>query len=294
MDKDARIKQLEELLETNGIEIPEPVSKKRRVAEDETDYCKLPPFVKEYAPYTKGFSSGRKCIDPVAEAKKLWDMYYRQNQTEGFKDRHYLVREAPEALSAKVFMECGCGVGNALLPLKTELPNLNRIYGFDLSAVAVDLMKKDAKFDSDLITAFQHDMTASPLPSVVPDASVDFATLIFVLSAIAPEKMPASIAHLAQKISPGGTLYFRDYADGDLAQTRLASTPSSQIRDSDPSFFMRTCGTCAYFFTLDKAREIFSPWFDTNELQIVRRDITNQKQGITMHRVWMQGRFIRK
>jgi methyltransferase-like protein 6 len=40
------------------------------------------------------------------------------------------------------------------------------------------------------VHAFVADLTADDLASNVPEASIDFCTLIFVLSAIDPSKMP--------------------------------------------------------------------------------------------------------
>ena len=45
--------------------------------------------------------------------------------------------------------------------------------------------------------------------------------MVFVLSAISPEKMHAALANVARVLKPGsGRLLFRDYAQGDLAQER--------------------------------------------------------------------------
>lgn len=49
------------------------------------------------------------------------DIFYKENKTNFFKDRHYLTAEFPELLicekEKKIFCELGCGVGNALFPL---------------------------------------------------------------------------------------------------------------------------------------------------------------------------------
>lgn len=37
-----------------------------------------------------------------AEAKRNWDLFYKRNQTNFFKDRHWITREFPELLQAKV------------------------------------------------------------------------------------------------------------------------------------------------------------------------------------------------
>ena len=63
------------------------------------------------------------------DARRNWDIFYKQNTTNFYKDRHYLAREFTE-LSDKldevkkaqsdervVLLDLGCGVGNAFWPL---------------------------------------------------------------------------------------------------------------------------------------------------------------------------------
>jgi methyltransferase-like protein 6 len=62
------------------------------------------------------------------EARKSWDMFYKRHGNKFFKDRHYLdtvfnelkVNEKGER--RKKFLEVGCGVGNAFLPLLMSNP----------------------------------------------------------------------------------------------------------------------------------------------------------------------------
>lgn len=37
------------------------------------------------------------------EAKRNWDLFYKRNQTNFFKDRHWITREFPELLQPEVF-----------------------------------------------------------------------------------------------------------------------------------------------------------------------------------------------
>lgn len=60
------------------------------------------------------------------DARKNWDIFYKQNTTNFYKDRHYLRREFSE-LAKKLdslqkgeevtLLDLGCGVGNAFYPL---------------------------------------------------------------------------------------------------------------------------------------------------------------------------------
>jgi len=52
---------------------------------------------------------------------------------------------------------------------------------------------------------------------------VDLVTMIFVLSAINPDKFLNVLEHLAQKMKKNGKLLFRDYAINDHAMIRFKS-----------------------------------------------------------------------
>ena len=291
-----RIKLLESILLEHGID-PDVEIAKRESKTLQQDKIKLDngrfdpnsvsPFVEEYAPYTKGMGVS-EMEDPVKHASRMWNMYYRHNTTQGFKDRHYLTREVPEIKESKLMMECGCGVGNAMYPLLEEFSQLKFI-ACDLSDVAVRLLKNKEAYDKDRILAFQHDLSLERLPDNVP-ANVDIATLIFVLSAVQPEQHSAVAKHIAEKISVGGLLYFRDYAHADLAQSRLGD--SSLVPGYD-NFYMRTCGTCSYFFKESEMTKIFSPYFEVVECSIIEREVENKKNDIVMHRKWIQAKLKR-
>eukprot|EP01063_Lacrimia_lanifica_P041562 TRINITY_DN9732_c0_g2_i1.p1 TRINITY_DN9732_c0_g2~~TRINITY_DN9732_c0_g2_i1.p1 ORF type:complete len:322 (+),score=139.66 TRINITY_DN9732_c0_g2_i1:55-1020(+) len=301
----ARVRQLEELLAKHGVPVPPPgggaaVPKRAKRSDDEqrrvAQRCRqMKPFVAEYAPYGKGFGVSF-VLNPQENAAKMWNRYYSQNTTLGFKDRHYLTREVDEIKHAQTMMECGCGVGNAMYPILAELPHM-RYYAFDLSEVAVKYLKTHEKYDPQRVTAFAHDLTAGPIAAeLVPNAVVDVATFIFVLSAIAPQKMPAAIAHLAEKIRPGGLLYFRDYCEGDLAQTRFGNNRDggNEAAAMADGSFMRTCGTCSYFFTLAEVAALFGPHFDVVMCEKVVRDVVNNKKDVTMNRVWVHAKLRRR
>ena len=77
--------------------------------------------------------------------------------------------------------------------------------------------------------------------------SIDLATLIFVVSAIHPEKHHIAIQNLASLIKPGGTVVFRDYAAFDHAMMRFKSENKIQDR-----FYKRKDWTRAYYFHRSK------------------------------------------
>ena len=121
-------------------------------------------------------------------AQKYWDQFYKRNTSNFFKDRHWTLREFDINLneSTKLF-EVGCGVGNFLFPLLGEIPNLY-IYACDFSSTAIDLLRQNSNYDPERIQSFVCDLTDdNEIP--IAENSVDFCSMIFVLSAIHPDKM---------------------------------------------------------------------------------------------------------
>uniref|UniRef100_A0A0C9R973 Mettl6_0 protein n=1 Tax=Fopius arisanus TaxID=64838 RepID=A0A0C9R973_9HYME len=126
------------------------------------------------------------------EAKKHWDLFYKRNTTNFFKDRHWTTREFQELLDVGsidngCLIEVGCGVGNLIYPLLEDGLRFKKIYACDLSPRAVNFIKEHKLFDPKIMTAFQADVTTDDCFSDIHD-SIDVATLIFVLSAIHPQK----------------------------------------------------------------------------------------------------------
>jgi len=121
-------------------------------------------------------------------AQKYWDQFYKRNTNHFFKDRHWTLREFNINLNEKIkLFEVGCGVGNFLFPLLNELPNLF-IYACDFSSTAIELLQKDSNYDQQRIQSFVCDLTDDKdIP--IDDNSIDFCSMIFVLSAIHPDKM---------------------------------------------------------------------------------------------------------
>lgn len=149
-----------------------------------------------------------------------------------------------------------------------------------------------------MIHPFVHDITAAPLPqNIVPDASMDFSTLIFVLSAMSPERMPRVVEHLARVIKPGGIVFVRDYAANDLAQQRLMRARDSSMQRIGDRFFVRGDGTRAYYFTIDELRNLFtsnSTWFECIECKYVDKRVVNVKEDKHMDRLFVQAKFQRR
>lgn len=214
------------------------------------DPASIPPFVADYKPYPDhGYVSQYTKEKLEQEAAKNWDVFYKLNQSNFFKDRHWILREFPElqveTTARKNILEVGCGVGNTTFPVLAELKNVF-FYSFDFSKTAVDLVKAHKEFDATKCRAFVCDIVTEELPDFIQPNSMDAMVMIFVLSAIAPEHFEAVIAKLFKVLKPGGYFLIRDYAKGDMAELRF---DSGRKKISD-NFFVRKDGTRAYYSTI--------------------------------------------
>ncbi|AYU83165.1 conserved hypothetical protein [Leishmania infantum JPCM5] len=163
-----------------------------------------PPFVSEYRPYSSGQLQAHRVNQHTDLHKRQWDMYYRNNTVNGFKDRHYILREfrelraaidaaaatektsatgaaAPSKSAASAspacsfsWMEAGCGVGNAMLPVFAQyghLPQWRALLGFDISSVAIGLLEEKRALLPPALAAKVHVCVLNPVESEVADCS---------------------------------------------------------------------------------------------------------------------------
>ncbi|XP_017777291.1 PREDICTED: methyltransferase-like protein 6 [Nicrophorus vespilloides] len=226
------------------------------------------------------------------EAKKHWDLFYKRNETRFFKDRNWTTREFEELLDdpsktvTRTIFEIGCGVGNFIFPLVKDGLNFNFL-ACDLSPRAVDLVKSNELYDGVRVKAFQADVTTCNLVQETASDVVDIATLIFVLSAIHPEKFFATLKNIHTVIKPGGILLFRDYGLYDMAQLRFKA--GHKIADN---FYMRQDGTRSYYFSTDFVDNLFKKaGFEVISNSYVHRRTINKKENIDVPRIFVQGKF---
>ncbi|CAN3353320.1 hypothetical protein DICA4_A05842 [Diutina catenulata] len=238
-----------------------------------------------------------------ANPAKFWDIFYKNNQENFFKDRKWLQIEFPELLemtgeghTEKVtILEVGCGAGNTFYPILSANHNPNlKLYACDYSKVAVDVVKKDENFAPNHEKGIAYSSVwdlANPENAVPEDMEphqADIVIMIFVFSALHPDQWKQALANLNKVLKPGGRVLFRDYGRYDLAQVRF-----KKGRLMDDNFYIRGDGTRVYFFTEEELREIFCAQGGLEEVKIGtdRRLLVNRKKQLKMYRNWLQGIF---
>ncbi|KAH0627284.1 hypothetical protein JD844_002807 [Phrynosoma platyrhinos] len=229
------------------------------------------------------------------EAQRNWDLFYKRNSTNFFKDRHWTTREFEELRACREFedqkltiLEAGCGVGNCLFPLLEEDLNIFA-YACDFSPRAVEYVKQNPLYDTQRCKVFQCDLTKDDLLENVPPDSVDVVTLIFVLSAIHPEKMHLVLRNIYKVLKPGKCVLFRDYGLYDHAMLRFKS--ANKLSEN---FYVRQDGTRSYFFSDDFLAELFlSVGYEQVVNEYVLRETVNKKEGLSVPRVFLQSKFLK-
>ncbi|XP_028835828.1 tRNA N(3)-cytidine methyltransferase METTL6 isoform X4 [Denticeps clupeoides] len=229
------------------------------------------------------------------DAQKNWDLFYKRNTTNFYKDRHWTTREFAELKACREFeaqrlvlLEAGCGVGNCIFPLLEEDLNIF-VYACDFSPRAVDFVKQNPLFSTERCLAFQCDLTKDDLKASVPSETVDVVTLIFVLSAIHPDKMKQALENIYQVLKPGGVVLFRDYGLHDHAMLRFK--PGNKLAEN---FYARQDGTRSFFFSREFLENLFRQvGYEPVVNEYVQRETVNKKEGLCVPRVFLQSKFRR-
>jgi len=300
------------------------------------------------------------------EAKKNWDLFYKRNEVNFFKDRHWTTREFQELIDTvgetgearvagevgvagvaggtgvagvpgvagvtgvagvagvpgvpgvpgvsgvpgvtggvgvtgvtggaggvggkkRVLLEVGCGVGNFVFPLLEECPDLF-IYCCDFSPRGVRFVQDNPKYSEDSVKAFECDITTETLLEELGEESVDIISMVFVLSAIHPDKHNQVMRNLFRVLKPGGIVLFRDYALYDMTMIRFGA--GSKISDR---LYSRQDGTRTFFFTeQDLVNLATLNNFQIRENSVIERRTVNKKEGVDAVRLFLQSKLVKQ
>lgn len=265
-----------------------------------------------------------------ADPSKWWNLFYKNNTANFFKNRKWLQQEFPvlgqvtrNDAPPTTILEVGAGAGNTAFPIlaQNENPRL-RIHACDFSRKAVELIRASEAYDERFIQADVWDVAATgpeSLPPGLGEESVDVVLMIFIFSALSPSQWSQALRNVYTLLKPGGEVLFRDYGRGDLAQVRF-----KKGRYMEENFYVRGDGTRVYFFEREELIKIWAQWtdsgekgqaseeagrldegggstghtggdndggFDAVDVGVDRRLIVNRQRKLKMYRCWLQGRF---
>ncbi|KAL8458613.1 hypothetical protein ACS0TY_035380 [Phlomoides rotata] len=226
---------------------------------------------------------------------KYWDRFYKRHQNKFFKDRHYLEKDWGKYFSdddansanGKVLLEVGFGAGNTIFPLVAAYPKLF-VHACDFSIEALTLVKAHSNFDENRINVFNCDVTNEELCDKILPSSVDVVTLIFMLSAVSPNKMHFVLQNLKKVLKPNGHILVRDYAVGDSAQVKL----ENRDQKISNNFYFRGDGTCSFYFSEDFLSNLFGDaGFRMVDMDTYCRQVENHSRNLIFNRRWIRAIF---
>lgn len=261
-----------------------------------------------------------------ADPAKWWNIFYKNNTGNFFKNRKWLQQEFPilgkiteEDYGPVTILEVGAGAGNTAFPILANNKNPKlKVHACDFSKKAVEVMRGHEAYNTDQMQADVWDAAGEELPPGLEEGSVDVVLMVFIFSALSPSQWQRAVQNTYRLLKPGGEVCFRDYGRGDLAQVRF-----KKGRYLEENFYIRGDGTRVYFFDKDELVKIWSGGppstshddagdetpsaedaavdapaqvasFDIEELGVDRRLLVNRARKLKMYRCWMQGRFRKK
>ncbi|TYI57589.1 hypothetical protein E1A91_D11G292100v1 [Gossypium mustelinum] len=249
--------------------------------------------------------------DPI----KAWQSFHIQHSSgKFFKERRYLLKEFPELVSCgdgcKV-LEVGCGNGSSALPILRRAKEFvaasnvasveNRFWpfycdfattGFPKWLAYANCRENLGQKDQICVSDVGEERTLETGSWSMEERSccvggVDFVTLIFTLSAVPLQIMPTALRECFSVLKPGGMLLFRDYGLYDMTMLRFEPDQRVGFRE-----YMRSDGTRSYFFCLDTVKNLFNcAGFIELEIEYCCVTSVNRRNGKSMQRVWVHGKF---
>ena len=200
----------------------------------------------------------------TARQSARWDEFHQHHDAgDFFKERRYLLAEFPAlAVDAPTtILEIGCGSGSSCVPILRANPRA-RVLACDFSPAAVRCTARAAARGTSPTDSPRSRATVRGRPrrehrarrrvrGVVAvllraDAPIRAACLVFVLSAVPPDALPAFLDSVRRAVSPGGVVFFRDYGVYDLPMLRFAPSARRESR-----VYARGDGTLARFFLVE-------------------------------------------
>ncbi|KAJ8314039.1 hypothetical protein KUTeg_008600 [Tegillarca granosa] len=188
-----------------------------------------------------------------------------EGNDKGDNSRDLSEKTYPGSSASFRILEVGCGAGNTVFPvLQTNNdPNL-MVYCCDFSSTAIDLVKEHPDYNTERCHAFVCDICDESTTMLFPQKSLDVIVMIFVLSAIKPEKMQSVIDRLSKYLKPGG-------------------------RCISENFYARGDGTMVYFFTQEEMKNMFEKAGLIEKQNLIDRRLqVNRGKQLKMYRVWIQ------
>ena len=246
--------------------------------------------------------------DHVTRQAQSWEQHYQHNKGL-YPIKNYIAQAFPtvflaweasdakaaeagtdlDAQAPRTIIECGCGVGSALLPLAGLLPR-DRFVGFDVSKSAVDLMLRHERTvaSAGRISGFPLDIAAEALPAE-HNGTADAVLLVFVLSAVGKSQQQVSLERLRTVMKPGGMLCFRDYGRYDHNERRFYDG-GNKVADGG---YVKGDGTQQCFFELEATRELFrrAGFVEAVPLDYHFNRVHNRKTDVEMRKVFINGVF---
>jgi SAM-dependent methyltransferase len=233
------------------------------------------------------FESGDLAQIPAGES---WEGFYSRHSNKFFQPKRYLCLEFPSLRLASRILDIGCGTGSSLLPILMDAVAAGR--GGEVSAVGLDASHTAVAAASAAAVSLECpvsvefravDVALSDWGLGDDEGTFDAALLIFSLSAMPPQFHQVVLQRAVAALKPGGSIYFRDYARGDMTQLRL---PKASL--CPDGAHVRGDRTVAFFFTEDYVRSLFASLdLEIISLEGLVRVLLNKKTGQKMNRRWI-------